>query len=301
MGLRPHPRGDPHVTLLLARGMSSRYLSSKTEHRLLPLLRANVKRDLRHCEAHRSTCGGYAQQRLVHGNRELAPGGGRFGAFSVPPLASSTPAGGDDGGAVPAGSSSSAPLTNAPQSSSSSLSSTSPSLSSTIEGGDENFDSHLMDDTDGVDDRKSPPELPAFPERHLTETVPEDMCLVCPPTQDDNGLIFGPSCTGRCFTTDDECDHEMVKVQLNKVGQYAVFPSLWWHHGYYDIKDEEKVIFTAQLFATPSSDIGSSKRSNRRNSLMNTYSHGQLSTAVIHAKTIAVAITSPSQTLSIAT
>ena len=127
-------------------------------------------------------------------------------------------------------------------------------------------------------DRKSPPVLPAFPERRLTETVPENMCLVCPPTQDDNGLIFGPSCTGRCFTTDDECDHEKVKVQLNEVGQYAVFPSLWWHHEYYDIKDEEKVIFTAQLFATPSSDIGSSKRSNRRNSLMNTYRHGQLST-----------------------
>lgn len=62
---------------------------------------------------------------------------------------------------------------------------------------DEYFDSHLMDDTDGVDDRKLPPELPAFPERRLTESVPEDMGLVCPPTQDENGLSFGPSCTGR--------------------------------------------------------------------------------------------------------
>jgi hypothetical protein len=77
VGPRPHPTGDPPDTLLLARGMSSRYLSSKTEHRLLPLSRANVKRDLRHFEAHRSTCGGYAQQRFVHGNRELV-GGGRF-------------------------------------------------------------------------------------------------------------------------------------------------------------------------------------------------------------------------------
>ena len=70
---------------------SSRYLS--TEHRLLPLSRANVKLDLRHCEAHWSTCGKYAQQRFIHRNRELAVGG-RFGAFSIPPLASSTPAGG---------------------------------------------------------------------------------------------------------------------------------------------------------------------------------------------------------------
>ena len=77
VGPHPHPTGDPPDTLLLARGMSSRYLSSKTEHRLLPLSRANIERDLRHFEVHRSTCGGYAQQRFVHGNRELA-GGGRF-------------------------------------------------------------------------------------------------------------------------------------------------------------------------------------------------------------------------------
>ena len=40
---------------------------------------------------------------------------------------------------------------------------------------DEYFDCHLMDDTDGVDDRKSPPDLPVFPERRLTETFPEDI------------------------------------------------------------------------------------------------------------------------------
>jgi hypothetical protein len=114
-----------------------------------------------------------------------------------------------------------------------------------------------------------PPELPPF-----QPTKDEDV----PPTPDDNGLIFGPLCVGSCFTMDDECHHLKVKVQLNEVGKYVVFPSLWWHHGYYNIQDEEKVIFTAQLFATPSSDIGNTKRSNRRNSQMSTYSHGQLST-----------------------
>ena len=89
-GLRPHPTGDPTDPLLLARGMSSRYLSSKTEHHLLPLSSANVERDLRHCEAHRSACSGYARQRFVHRNRELA-GGRRFGAFSVPPPAPPIP------------------------------------------------------------------------------------------------------------------------------------------------------------------------------------------------------------------
>ena len=81
---------------------------------------------------------------------------------------------------------------------------------------------------------------------------------------------------------DDECAHDTVTVKLNEVGQYVVFPSLWWHHGYYDIKDDEKVIFTAQLFATPSSDIRSTQRSNRRNSQMSTYSHGQLSISTLN-------------------
>ena len=75
---------------------------------------------------------------------------------------------------------------------------------------------------DIVDDGKlpAPPKLPAFPDSRLTETV-------SPPTQDDNGLIFGPSGNGRCFTMDDECAHDTVTVKLNEVGQYVVFPSLW--------------------------------------------------------------------------
>ncbi len=170
---------------------------------------------------------------------------------------------------------------------------------------DEWFESHLMDGCPIVDtpsttpashskkdkkehtkkndieismsDRKPPPEGIV----QMASTNEEDV----PPVpklpgfqKDDNGLIFGPSCVGSCFTMDDEYDHRKVKVQLNEVGQYVVFPSLWWHHGYYNIQDEEKVIFTAQLFATPSSDIGNTKRSNRRNSQMTNPSHGQLST-----------------------
>ena len=85
-GPRPHPTGGPPDPLLLARGMSSRYLSSRTAHRLLPLARADVERDLRHCEAHRAACGGYARQHFAYRNREPAGGGaGRLGAFSAPP------------------------------------------------------------------------------------------------------------------------------------------------------------------------------------------------------------------------
>jgi hypothetical protein len=172
---------------------------------------------------------------------------------------------------------------------------------------DEWFESHLMDGCPIVDtpsttsanhskkdkkehtkkndieipmsDRKPPPEGIVQMESTNDEDVPPVQTLPAfQDTKDDNGLIFGLSCVGSCFTMDDECDHRKVKVHLNDVGQYVVFPSLWWHHGYYDIKDDEKVIFTAQLFATPSSDIGNTKRSNRRNSQMSTYSHGQLST-----------------------
>ena len=42
----------------------------------------------------------------------------------------------------------------------------------------------------GADDRKAPPK----------DIVPQ--------MQDDNGLIFGPSCVGQCFTKDLEWNHE---------------------------------------------------------------------------------------------
>ena len=54
---------------------------------------------------------------------------------------------------------------------------------------------------------KMPPKLPAFQDR---KPPPEGIAdeTVSPPTQDDNGLIFGPSCIGSCFTMDDECAHK---------------------------------------------------------------------------------------------
>ncbi len=44
----------------------------------------------------------------------------------------------------------------------------------------------------------------------------------------------------------------MNKVALDNVGEYVVFPSRWYHHGYYNIK-LDKVFYTAQLFAMESS------------------------------------------------
>ena len=67
---------------------------------------------------------------------------------------------------------------------------------------------------------------------------------------DSNGLIFAPRCDGECFTSRKEkkCDHPVNKVSLGNVGEYVVFPSRWYHHGYYNIKSN-KVFYTAQLFA----------------------------------------------------
>ncbi len=72
---------------------------------------------------------------------------------------------------------------------------------------------------------------------------------------DGNGLIFAPKCDGECLTSRKEkkCDHPVNTVALDKVGEYVVFLSRWYHHGYYNIKSD-KVFYTAQLFA-----VGSSK------------------------------------------
>jgi hypothetical protein len=42
------------------------------------------------------------------------------------------------------------------------------------------------------------------------------------------------------------------KVALDNVGDNVVFPSRWYHHGYYNIKSD-KEFYTAQLFAMGSS------------------------------------------------
>jgi hypothetical protein len=69
-----------------------------------------------------------------------------------------------------------------------------------------------------------------------------------------NGLIFAPRCNGECSTSRKEkkCDHPVNKVSLDNVGEYVVFPSRWYHHGYYNIKSD-KVFYTAQLLAMGSS------------------------------------------------
>ena len=75
------PTLDP---LLLARGMSSRFLSSKISHQLTPLPKDDIEKDLRHMEAYRNACNGYAQQLFVFKNQELVRSG-YFGTFAPLP------------------------------------------------------------------------------------------------------------------------------------------------------------------------------------------------------------------------
>lgn len=67
--------------LLLARGMSSRYLSSKISHQITTLAKDDIEKDLRHMEAYRNACNGYNQQLFVYKNQELVRSG-YFGTFA---------------------------------------------------------------------------------------------------------------------------------------------------------------------------------------------------------------------------
>lgn len=74
------PQVDP---ILIARGMSSRYLSTKTPA-ISALSKDEIEKDLRHMEAYRNACIGYNQQFFVFKNQDSVKGG-TFGMFSPHP------------------------------------------------------------------------------------------------------------------------------------------------------------------------------------------------------------------------
>lgn len=90
---RPTSRAPQLDPLLLARGMSSRYLSSKltstttnnsnsnSTNKITPLDKSQIEKDLRHMEAYRNACNGYNQQLFVYNNQELVKSG-YFGTFA---------------------------------------------------------------------------------------------------------------------------------------------------------------------------------------------------------------------------
>jgi len=83
---------------------------------------------------------------------------------------------------------------------------------------------------------------------------------------DDNGIVFSSECppandgANKCFNASREkiCQHRTQTVSLNLVGQYMLFPARWWHHGYFNIRTDS-TYYTAQLFCTPSIDMGANQ------------------------------------------
>ena len=101
--------------------------------------------------------------------------------------------------------------------------------------------------------------------------------------QDEIGIRFAPSCESKCFIGDEMCAHaDLFRIELNQVRQYVVFPSVWWHHGYINIYSPDNIFFTAQLFATLRSDLGSSQRSLRQMSKTKSNSQGTVRSILVY-------------------
>jgi hypothetical protein len=77
--------------------------------------------------------------------------------------------------------------------------------------------------------------------------------LVLFPITDGNGIMLAPMCRvdgdEKCFTSsnDKQCDHNVTTVELDEVGDFVVFPSRFYHCGYYRIASN-KTYYTAKLF-----------------------------------------------------
>ncbi|KAL7469589.1 hypothetical protein ACHAXS_009852 [Conticribra weissflogii] len=71
------PQLDP---ILLGRGLSSRYISSKISNSITTLTKDQIEKDLRHMEAYRNACRAYSQQLFVYENQDLCRSG-YFGMF----------------------------------------------------------------------------------------------------------------------------------------------------------------------------------------------------------------------------
>jgi hypothetical protein len=81
--------------------------------------------------------------------------------------------------------------------------------------------------------------------------------------------------TQHCTTEDKRCNHDWATINI-KLGEYIVFPSSFFHQGYFE-NDSAKTVVTAQLFA--SSNGSSSNQPVRYLSSTNTMNdtdHGQL-------------------------
>ncbi len=81
---------------------------------------------------------------------------------------------------------------------------------------------------------------------------PEEVAEEC---SANNGLNLAKDCTYSCFLgTKKKCDNGILNVQINNLGDYVLFPSVWYHHQGYFKDCGDMIYITAQLFARPSID-----------------------------------------------
>ena len=72
-------------------------------------------------------------------------------------------------------------------------------------------------------------------------------------SSDSNGIMVALMCKAdvdsKCFTSSNEkiCEHKVNAVKLDMVGDFIVFPSRFFHHGYYTVASK-MTYYTAQLF-----------------------------------------------------
>jgi len=100
---------------------------------------------------------------------------------------------------------------------------------------------------------------------------------------DNNGLVFAPKCDGFCFLRQAECQHKIDEVRLNRVGGYVLFPSTWYHRGFFSVKGRKTVI-QAQLFAVHSPDTAK-ERLTRNATRMDSYITGEIDRTSLDALT----------------
>jgi hypothetical protein len=93
-----------------------------------------------------------------------------------------------------------------------------------------------------------------FPTNSKKRTLPEDYEISSTDNPSDgNGIMYAAMCkadvNSKCFTSTNEkiCEHKVNVVKLNTVGDFVVFPSRFFHRGYYTIASN-MTYYTAQLF-----------------------------------------------------
>jgi hypothetical protein len=95
---------------------------------------------------------------------------------------------------------------------------------------------------------------PVFDSNPKNEQLPLDHEQVAEESGDNNGLNLAKDCTYSCFlVTKKKCNHKVLNVQINNLGDFVLFQSVWYYQGYFK-EHGDMIYITAQLFARPSID-----------------------------------------------